>query len=204
VEYRADGGEFSELIRTNQTGHVHLNLDKDILYGYRIKIIDTLGNISRPSGVLSSKPGLAPDILAVPTVQVFGYLQEIGVKVIIDWKTDQLADSFVAFSTESLSNAQDTLTTSGQNANIIGQLDRSLEHTVTITNLLPGKKYYMKALSQNDQKITGYSNVLEVDTPEYTPLQIRGLKISELKTSSAWVSWETNKVSKCSSLWRGR
>ena len=203
IEYQTNDRSFSELIRTNQTGYVHLNLSKEILYGYRIKIIDTLGNISRPSAVLSSKPGLAPDITSVPLAQVFGYKQDIGVKVIVKWNTDQLADSFVAFSTDEIGNDQNTLTKTGANANIIGQLDRAQAHEVIITNLLPGKKYYMKSLSQNDQKITGYSNVFEIDTPAYIPLQIKGLEISELRTNSAWVSWETNKVSKTTVLLYG-
>lgn len=203
VEYQTNDGPFSELIRTNQTGYVHLNLDKETLYSYRIKTIDALGNISRPSAVLGSKPGLAPDITSVPLAQVFGYKQDIGVKVIVKWNTDQLADSFVAFSTDEIGNDQNTLTKAGTNANIIGQLDRAQAHEISITNLLPGKKYYMKALSQNDQKITGYSNVFEINTPEYLPLQIKALKITELKTDSAWVSWETNKVSKTSVLLYG-
>lgn len=195
IEYQTDGGAFSELTRTNQTGYVHLNLNKEALYGYRIKVLDQNGNISRPTAVLSSKPGLAPDVTGTPTVEVFGYKQDVGVKVVVKWNTDQLADSFVAFSTENLDSGQNTLTVSGQNANIIGQLDRSNDHEVTITNLLPGKKYQMKALSQNDQKITGYSDIFEINTPEYVPLQIKSLDFTDVRPDSVWINWQTNKVS---------
>ncbi|MFA4995970.1 MAG: DUF2341 domain-containing protein [Patescibacteria group bacterium] len=195
IERQVDNGAFSELVRTNQPAHLDIKLSKENLYGYRVKVLDQNGNISRPTAVLSSKPGLAPDVTGTPSVEVFGYKQDVGVRVTVKWNTDQLSDSFVAFSTETLDAGQNTLTTSGQNANIIGQLDRSSTHEVTITNLLPGKKYSMKALSQNDQKITGYSNIFEVNTPEYLPLQIKSLEFTDIRPDSVWINWQTNKVS---------
>ncbi|MCX6808411.1 MAG: hypothetical protein NTW50_01970 [Candidatus Berkelbacteria bacterium] len=195
VERKAGDGSFSEVFRTTQAAYIDLNLSKDSLYSYKVKILDTEGNISQPSNILASQPGLAPDVTAAPTIQVFGYKQEIGVKAIIDWKTDQYADSFVAFSTEELTNESNIKTVSGQNAIVYGQLDRVLEHEVTITGLQPGKKYYMKVLSQNDIKITGYSDFFIVSTPAYIALEIKNLTFSDLLPTSVWVNWQTNKTS---------
>ncbi|MCX6808282.1 MAG: fibronectin type III domain-containing protein [Candidatus Berkelbacteria bacterium] len=196
VERQIGSGDFVEINRTTQLLYVDAGLTKGEFYSYRIKVLARDGSISRPSSVLASSPGLAPDISAKPTVQVFGYKQEIGVRAIIKWITDQPADSFVAYSTEQLSNLSNTQTLSGVNSNVHGQLDRTTSHEVTITGLLPGKTYYYKVLSQNDIKITGYSDVYTLTTPQYIPLVIDGLSFSELTPNSVWVSWQTNKLSK--------
>lgn len=195
VERAVGDNQFTVVNQSSQLAYVDLNLSDQDLYSYRIKVQDQAGSISRPSSVLSSQPGLAPNVTNKPSVQVFGYKQEIGVKAILKWNTDQYADSFVAYSTEELNNAPGISTTSGVSANIYGQLDRVLEHEVVLTGLQPGKHYYMKVLSQNDIKITGYSDVFTVETPAYTPLQINDLNLRDITPDSVWVSWDTNKVS---------
>lgn len=195
VERAVDDDNFSQVNQSAQLAFVDLGLTDQSFYSYRVKVEDQNGSISRPSFVLSSQPGLAPNVTSKPTVQVFGYKQEIGVKAILKWNTDQYADSFVAYSTEELKNVPGINTISGVSANIYGQLDRVLEHEVVLTGLQPGKKYYMKVLSQNDIKITGYSDVFTVETPAYTALEIKNLEMKDLTPDSVWVSWNTNKVS---------
>ena len=195
VERTDSDGNFHEITRTKQPAYTDLNLTDKSSYAYQIKYLDNAGNISRPSNTLSAQPGLAPSITAKPSIQIFGYKEQVGVKVIVSWVTDQQSDSFVAFSTDKLQSNQSTDTETGVKADIYGQLDRTLEHEVTITSLLPGKTYYMKSLSQNDIKITGYSDVFEINTPAYTPLQINSLSFSDLRPDSVWVTWQTNKLS---------
>ncbi len=195
VERKSGNGDYIEIARTVQTLYVDPGLDKDNIYSYRVKVLDTAGNISRPTESLSSRPGLAPDISNIPQVQVFGYKENVGVRAVFTWKTDQLADSFVAYSTDQLANTMDTTTISGVKANVQGQLDRVMEHEVDVSGLLPGKTYTFKVLSENDIKITGYSNVSQFTTPPYTPLQIDDLQFTDITPTSVWVSWTTNKLS---------
>jgi hypothetical protein len=178
-----------------KSGYIDVALDPGSKYQYRVKVADTLGNVGAPTPVLTSQPGTVPNITAKPDIVVNNWTQQFGVVATISWNTDQLADSFVAYSKEPLQTGASTLTVNGNPAQVVGQFDKSFAHVVRLQQLDPSTVYYFKTLSQNEIKITGASDVVRVLTPERIPLVISGFKFEKVTPISAQVSWHTNKLS---------
>ncbi|MFA6531270.1 MAG: hypothetical protein WCT32_00155 [Patescibacteria group bacterium] len=195
VERSLDGSSFSQLDTTTKNGYLDVKLNQSQRYYYRVKTADTLGNVSRPTAVLSSQPGAAPDVTASPTITLQNWKQEYGVRATVTWNTDQLADSFVVYSKEPLESGTGTTTTSGTAAQVVGQFDSTLSHSVLVQQLEPSTKYYFKTLSQNEVKITGASEVVEVTTPERVPLTLSSVTPTATTNTSTTVTWTTNKLS---------
>ncbi len=196
--YRAtDGKTFSLLGNADQNGYLDMNLAVGTNYSYKVATEDTDGNISRVSTVVTSSPGTAPDVTSPPSVELFGWKQDVGVRAKITWHTDQLSDSFVAYSTEPLLEGSSLATASGQEdtVKVVGLPDMKSDHEVTLYNLDPSVKYYYKVLSKNEIQITGYSQVFDFTTPERILLLISGTNFSDITNNSAIVSWTTSKLS---------
>lgn len=178
-----------------KNGYLDVNLNSGQKYYYRVKTEDSYGNISRPTAVLMSQPGAAPDVTAKPTITMQNWKQEYGVRATVTWDTDQSADSFVVYSKEPLQAGTSTLTTSGKAAQVVGQFDKTLSHSVLVQQLDPSTKYYFKTLSQNEIKITGASDIVEMETPARIPLVISGVEFKSTTNTGTTVIWSTNKLS---------
>jgi len=182
---------------TSQNAYVDTDLDPTVTYYYKIGCEDNSGNLSRLPEPVYSRPGLAPDITADPQVSLSGWKQDVGVKAEITWLTDQLSDSFVAYSTEPLKEGPTVESVSGSQdkIKIVGTPDLVLDHKVTLYNLEPSTKYYFKVLSKNAIQIVGYSDTYNFTTPERILLLISGVSFSNITNNSAIVSWDTSKLS---------
>jgi len=195
IERSLDGTTFTQVGTSVKNAYVDVDLDSTTRYSYRAKTADTLGNISRPTTVLSSRPGAAPDVTSLPTITIYNWKQEYGVRALVEWTTDQTSDSFVAYAKEELESGTSTLTKTGSTAQVVGQFDQSTTHSVLLQQLEPSTKYYIKTLSQNEIKITGTSDIVEITTPERIPLVIDGLKFQNTTPTGTQVVWRTNKPS---------
>ncbi|TSC96991.1 MAG: PKD protein, partial [Candidatus Berkelbacteria bacterium Licking1014_2] len=195
IERSTDNNTFSTLSTVSFNGYLDTGLDKDTTYYYRIKTLDSSGDISRPTSVLGAKPGLAPAVSNTPTVEVYGWKQDYGVRAKITWQTDQSANSFIIYATETLSEGTSSTTLSGAAARMTGVLDRTTSHEVMLYNLEPSTTYYFKAISENEIQISGASAVQNFLTPERNILVVSGMKVSGITLSGAAAAWETNKVS---------
>lgn len=195
IDQSTNGTTFTQIDTSLKNGYLNVGLESGTRYYYRVKSQDTAGNISRPTTVLSSQPGAAPDVTAKPTVTLAPWKQDVGVRATVTWSTDQQADSFVVYSKKPLQAGSSTLTTDGEAAQVVGQFDKLTDHEVLLQQLDPSTKYYIKTLSQNEIKITGASDVVEVTTPDRVPLVLSGVKFNETKPTSSLVTWQTNKLS---------
>ena len=192
-----DGISYNKIAEATENGFLNMNLSQGTTYGYKVTSVDASGNVSAPAGPVSSAPGSPPAVTAPPQVEIFGWRQDSGVRVRITWHTDQSSDSFVAYSTEPLSEGTSLTTTTGASdkVKVVGSPDLKADHDIMLYNLEPSTKYYFKVLSKNLIQITGYSSVLDFTTSERVLLTLSGLKISDITNSSALVSWTTSKLS---------
>jgi len=194
VERATDGVTFTVLDTISRTGYLDFGLDKDTTYYYRIKVKDSLGNISRPTTILNSKPGAAPLISNGPKIEIFGWKQDFGIRAKVTWSTDQLTNGFVAYSKESLAPGPATVTASDKPAMVSGLLERTDSHEVMLYNLDPSVKYYYKVISENDIRVAGASDVGSFSTPAKVILTLSGMKSTDLKVDSVTLTWQTSKV----------
>ncbi len=195
IDRSTDGANFTQHDTSNKNGYLDVNLVNTQRYYYRIKSQDSLGNISRPTTVLSSQPGGAPGVTAKPEIDVQAWKQEFGVRATVKWSTDQLSDSFVVYAKKPLAEGTSTLTTDGDAAQVVGQFDNTLDHEVLVQQLEPSTDYYFKTLSQNEIKIAGASEIVKITTPQRVPLTISGLSFENTTPSSTQAVWTTNKPS---------
>lgn len=195
MERSLDNTAWSAHDTSTKNGYLDVNLTSAQMYYYRVKTQDTSGNVSRPTTILSSQPGAAPDVTAKPTITLQNWKQEYGVRATVTWDTDQYSDSFVVYSKKPLESGASTKTTDGEAAQVVGQFDKTLNHSVLVQQLEPSTKYYIKTLSQNEIKITGASEIVEVTTPERIPLVVSTVRFSNTTNASTTVTWTTNKLS---------
>lgn len=195
IERSTDNTNWGQVATSTTNGYLNTKLTSTTKYYYRVKSEDTLGNISRPTPVLSSTPGAAPDVTAKPVVTMYNWKQEYGVRAKLEWDTDQLSDSFVVYSKKPLASGSSALNQDGSTAQMVGQLDKDTHHEVLVQQLDPSTIYYFKTLSQNEIKITGASEVISMETPARIPLVLAGLEFKNTTPVSTDVVWTTNKPS---------
>ncbi|MFA5158613.1 MAG: hypothetical protein WC451_05525, partial [Patescibacteria group bacterium] len=179
---------------TTKNGYLDNNLDQNFTYTYRVMTEDVLGNISPPTNEVSARPGSAPDVSQNPTVELYGWKQDQGVRAKITWNTDQPSTSYVAYSTDVLHAGADNTADNGAIVKIVGSPDLNTSHEIWLYNLEPQTKYYFKAFSANEIQIIGYSSVLDFTTPAKVALLISGMKITDITMTGALVDWETSKA----------
>ena len=94
------------------------------------------------------------EVVAAPAVITDIQIGVTGTTATIDWTTDQLADSSVAFGTTTLYE--------------LGSVDDptfGTSYSVTLTNLLPGTAYHAQITSENELGLSTSSADLEFTTP---------------------------------------
>lgn len=190
-----DNVTYSLLDTTTKNAYTDVDLDSQTTYAYKVQAEDTAGSLSIPAGPLSSMPGAAPDVTAKPTVELFGWKQDQGVRAKITWDTDQNSDSSIAYSTSQLHAKEDMTADGGGVVKIAGDPKLTLTHEIWLYNLDPATKYYFKVISKNEIQIAGYSDVLDFTTPERIVLLVSGLTISDITQTTVSVSWTTSKLS---------
>ena len=120
------------LLETGNTQEITLtNLEADTKYYYKVSSTDLSNNGPTESEILSFTTDAAAD-LTPPTISDI-VTTPGDVSVIVTWKTDELADSFVEFGADSL-NLEFS----------IGDVEDALNHELTLTNLTAGTEYYYR------------------------------------------------------------
>ncbi len=200
--YRStDNSTYSALAQVatiSQNFYLDTDLNSATTYYYRVTVVDDHGNeseynaVNQISGVATrAGDGLQPDgsggsDTAAPVITELTATNVTTTTATITWTTDELADATVGFST-------DTSYTSERGVATIGT-----SHSITLSNLSPGTKYYYRAISYDpvDNKGT------EEDSSTYyftTSEDTTGPVISNIKIypgqTSAGVTWSTNESS---------
>jgi peroxiredoxin len=101
----------------------------------------------------------------------------------ITWDTDEPATGKVEYGTSKAYDSTAPLDTNLSNS-----------HSVTLTDLDPGTKYYFKITSENaaGNKATAEGNLTTVAEADETPPTISGVSVSNITESSATITWLTN------------
>lgn len=189
VEKSTDNATFAQIGTTSSTGFLDSNLTGDTTYYYKVFSKDSAGALSADqgaAGTVSKKPTgkytTAPAVLE-SSIEVIAGANSAE----ISWITDRESDSFVEYGT------------SEQFGSSYGQRDEVKEHTVKLTGLSAGSKYYFRAQSldpgdlRDYSQSSGYSETHEFSTTAAPALS--NVAFTDITTNSAVLSFETNKAS---------
>ncbi len=170
-----DLGFVRTLPETNKTHEVALtNLEASTTYFYEVSSSDLSNNGPTTSEVASFTTDATPD-LTLPTIEDIS-VAESDSSVILTWKTDELADSFVDFGT-----------VSGILDLTVGDVEDVTDHEITLTNLSSGQTYFYTVGSidrsnngPTESTESSFTTLTTADiTPPETPLDLSGTAGSE-------------------------
>ena len=170
-------------LSTSSTKHevTLTNLSAGETYYYVVASSDLSNNGPTNSDTLSFTTDDEPD-LSSPVISSIQHAVSDSV-AIVAWKTDELADSYVEFGIDSLSLDLN-----------VGSPEGTLEHTITLTNLIPGQTYYYVTGSTDragnpstESDISEFTTLSEADTT--APAAPANLSATE-GTRQVVLSWD--------------
>jgi len=192
VERKENLGTFSYLgMQPNQTSNFYMDnaVNNSTLYSYRAYVQDIAGNKSAYSDVVSDTPsGQGGSDTTAPVITNASIQTLTPTTATIVWTTDEMSDSSVGYS-------QDTTYLSEQ-----GVSSMVMNHSVTITNLIPETQYYIKIKSRdplnNQGEVDGANpGANPVENFLFTTLpgpQVSGVTVTEINDSDATIEWQTD------------
>ena len=193
VEY-GETSDFGQTVTGAEPVTTHLmtltNLFPGTTYNYQISSRDVVGNgpTQGPlptlvaAAITAGQPDIAPPVIS--NVLVSGITDD---HVIITWTTDEPADSFVDFDITSTGFSQ-----------TLGNTNPVTAHTVTLTNLAPGKVYFFRIRSLdvagNGPRISETASFTTSLNGDGTPPSINGIVVRPGFRSASF-SWLTDEPS---------
>jgi hypothetical protein len=198
VGYSTTSGDF-----TNETGVATMRQDVSVLgqhtvvlsgltpgatYYFQVKSADPSGNFATTTDAsyfFTTFPG--PTISDVTTLDI----SNVSAKII--WTTDMESNSFVVYSTSSnMSNSQE-----------VGSADLTNSHSVTLSSLSQGIRYYYYVKSTDASLVTAYDKNVVDGTIQYyflnTTEDVTGPIISNATSTASFdactLTWTTNEIS---------
>jgi hypothetical protein len=190
IERSDNGGPWTEAGTTNdgtKKAYAEIVPNSSVTYSYRVRAVahDKIGGLyddeSDPSNIVSMMPTgkytTMPSLIGAPSISV------TATSATISWSTDRVSSSAVDYG---LNNSYGTF--------VGGSGDSVTAHSVTIRGLSPGTIYHYRLQSLDPERTYG-SNVFY--PPDYTftttlSSVISGLKISDIRSDSALLSFQTN------------
>jgi len=199
VEYSTESGTDFETTKKSvkilklETYHkvTLTNLTPGTRYYFKVISSDINRNaVSSGTELLSFYTKAAADVTP-PTIIAFPYVvSKTHQSVIIEWKTDEPANSFVEYGT-------DTNYLLGPKGNAAPKID----HRIVLTNLSPGTKYYayVRSTDHNGNTVTTEAAPLEFTMEALAvvaaPKILSGPDAAAVSQSSATIVWITDKPS---------
>ncbi|PJA86771.1 MAG: hypothetical protein CO141_03010, partial [Candidatus Moranbacteria bacterium CG_4_9_14_3_um_filter_42_9] len=181
VIYRSlDDITFTEVATTTGTAYVDSELESQLYY-YYVKAKDKTNNYSIASTTVSITPTgrytSPPTIVSLPKLTLQSYLMTAA------WSTNRMASSFVEFGkTVALGETN-------------GQVDSVTDHSVAVTGLSAGTKYFYRVKFIDPDGNIGTSEIDNFTT--LPPPVISEVTVSDILLESAVVSWKTNTSATC-------
>lgn len=167
------------------------NIKEDVTYYYQIVVFAQDGQASE-TYVLNFKVDDMPDTRK-PKFEEQEILQSTGDAIALYWKTNEKTRATIYYGFES--------TSMNKTANY-GGLDTT--HTLFIYNLVPGSKYYLRIVAEDEDKnktnsktfvfhtsSVAHSRVLEIKNIKPT-----GFDKERIFTDTAVITWQTNLIAK--------
>lgn len=190
IERSDNGGPWTEVGTTNdgtKRAYAEVVPSSEATYSYRVRSVDhdEVGGIyndeSEPSNVVSMMPtgkySSLPSLIGTPTTTT------TATSANISWSTDRVSSSTVKYSTDT----SYTFIASSPQVEVTS-------HAVSLKGLLPGTTYHYKLQSLDTERTYGtdvyYTGEYTLTTPSAT--EISGLKIYDILSGSALVSWQTS------------
>jgi hypothetical protein len=170
------------LLESGTTQEITLtNLTADTEYYYKVSTTDLSNNGPTESTIASFTTDATAD-LTPPTISDI-VTTPGNVSVIVSWKTDELADSFVEFGADSSQSLEFS----------IGDVEDVLSHELTLTNLTADTKYYYRVGSVDrannppgESEIASFTTNANADiTPPSVPFDIAA-KSSNKQVQLSW------------------
>jgi hypothetical protein len=181
VIYRSeDGINFSEIATTTGSAYVDTGLLSQLYY-YYAKSKDKTNNYSIATSTVSLTP--TGRYTSPPTIVSEAKLTLQSYQMTAVWSTNRVASSFVEFGT--------SITLGETN----GQVDSVTDHSVTVTGLDAGTKYYYRVKFIDPDGNIGTSEITNFET--LPPPVISDVLVSDILLDSALVSWQTNTSATC-------
>ncbi|MCL5407381.1 MAG: DUF2341 domain-containing protein [Patescibacteria group bacterium] len=183
----ATGSGYESIGSTTGTTYADTGLSSHIYY-YYVKSKDNAGQYSAASSVVSVTPTgkytSPPKIVATPKITISSY------SAVITWQTDREGSSFVEYGTGAASLG----TVNGGETK--GQLDQTMDHSVSLKGLQPNTTYYYQAVWVDVDGNRGASDTLSFLTkpaPKVTDLDSK----TNITLNSILVNWSTTVTAYC-------
>lgn len=195
--YRSvDNSSFEQIGETDdrlKNFFIDYNLDKDANYSYKATVVDTSGNISSYSAVVTDRPdGQGGSDLTPPSISKVT-VEEVGTQSArISWQTDEPSDSIIDYLSTaggdfSLAHSRG-LTSMSDNEESLG------EHSVVLDGLSPDTTYYFQVRSRDPRGNEGLSRP-EPDSYSFKTTAgpvISDVTITKLSNIRAEIAWLTD------------
>lgn len=176
----SDFSVFTSVASTTGKSYVDSDLTQKTHY-YCVKACDSTNNCSAVSDTVSLLPDgkwtNAASITADPTVTVKTK------SAIVTWSTGRKSNSFVKYGKKS-----------GDYGAEVGSSDQVTSHSISITGLNPGTKYYYKVLWTDEDGNTGSSEELSFTTNAAPG--VSNVKVSNVSLYTAYVNFTVKNTSK--------
>jgi hypothetical protein len=161
-----DNVTFTDYASTAGASYVDTGLTQRTYY-YKVKACDNANNCGSYTNVVSYLPD-GKFVVAAPLVAEPEVTAITTKKATVSWTTSRTADSKVALGTKSGDYGEEEVANSAQ----------VTDHTLTLTNLSPGTKYYMVAKWTDEDGNLGTSDEVEFQT-------LPAPSLTEVKAASA-------------------
>lgn len=185
VERSEDNHTFDVIGKTTTRAFVDLDVTASTTYYYRVRAEDGVDNAGGASAVVAKSAlgnyATPPAIVTPPAANTDSN------QALVTWTTDRSSSSFVYYGTSPTDLSQSK-----------GSLDAVTNHSQLITGLLPSTVYYYRVQSFDDKRsynlADAYSEIFSFRTT--AAAQITNVKVSDLTTSTAVISWNTSTPTK--------
>jgi len=159
------------------------NLNSDTKYYYKIGATDLVGNGPAWSYIKSFVTESAPDMQPPEIIEGPKLTTKTDNSVTIQWKTDEISDSFVKYGKTSIDE------------NNVGSSDYAKEHSITLVNLEPNTNYIFRVGStdQSGNEVLAYSETFKTEAQaDVTPPAIpTGLNVIP-GSQEMYLEWKNN------------
>ncbi len=154
-------------------------LTSNTTYHYRVKSKDAAGNLATSGDFTFATPDVTP-----PVISAVASSNVKGTSATISWTTNENSDSQVDYGTTASYGASTTLATA-----------LVLAHSQALSGLTSNTTYHYRVKSKDAAGNLAISGDFTFATPDVTPPVISAVASSNVKGTSATISWTTNENS---------
>jgi hypothetical protein len=163
------------------------SVEQKAVVGQAYNVLDKVTDPNALQLIIEKAGAVAEEIVAPPSIIGRPNVIEIGMDyAIVAWSTDRPASSFVEYASDlEYQNTQAYTQSQGVPD------ERTQEHEVRITGLLPATLYHFRVTSEDDLNMKGVSLDSTFTTKSRLPV-IQDIEVIKLEEDSATIAWSTD------------